>query len=175
MTGTQTMNPLNLTKHPLERRSPLFVFINIMDVITFFSRIVRDSLSYLNWTPLSSYRIALTVLVKFFMFGNQAFFTKSWHWHNACIWKKHDITNHTTIERGLIVLFFIAGCIHGTTCLSETMTKGRGRQGHKWSSPPRGNIYMTIVLRINPGQEVSLFWGPRGFWYLNIDPPSLIP
>ncbi|XP_064629092.1 uncharacterized protein LOC135488418 [Lineus longissimus] len=45
------------------------------------------------------------------------------------------------------------GCIHGTMCLTEMMTAGRGRQGKEWSSPPRGNIYVTIVLRIRPDRE----------------------
>ena len=40
------------------------------------------------------------------------------------------------------------GCASGSTFMAETMTKGRGRQGKVWTAPPRGNIYVTFVLRL---------------------------
>ncbi len=39
------------------------------------------------------------------------------------------------------------GASHGTCVLAEAQTKGRGRQGRPWYSPPRRNLYVSIVLR----------------------------
>lgn len=35
----------------------------------------------------------------------------------------------------------------GTLVLSETQTKGRGRMGREWSSPPKGGLYFSLILR----------------------------
>ncbi|XP_013422157.1 uncharacterized protein LOC106182074 [Lingula anatina] len=40
------------------------------------------------------------------------------------------------------------GCASGTAYMSEAMTAGRGRRGRTWKSPPVGNIYVTVVLRV---------------------------
>ncbi|NWF51863.1 MAG: biotin--[acetyl-CoA-carboxylase] ligase [Nitrospirae bacterium] len=39
------------------------------------------------------------------------------------------------------------GKAEGTVVLAETQTKGRGRHGRSWVSPPSVNIYMSIILR----------------------------
>jgi BirA family biotin operon repressor/biotin-[acetyl-CoA-carboxylase] ligase len=40
-----------------------------------------------------------------------------------------------------------AGAPHGTVVACEAQTRGRGRQGHKWYSPPGENVYLSVVLR----------------------------
>ena len=39
-----------------------------------------------------------------------------------------------------------SGPLSGTVIISDTQTRGRGRLGRKWFSPPGLNIYMSIVL-----------------------------
>ncbi len=39
------------------------------------------------------------------------------------------------------------GAEHGTVVIAENQTKGRGRLGRTWVSPPGGNIYMSVILR----------------------------
>lgn len=39
------------------------------------------------------------------------------------------------------------GAGEGTVVIAETQTKGRGRLGRSWASPPRRNLYLSIVLR----------------------------
>lgn len=40
-----------------------------------------------------------------------------------------------------------AGCPEGTVVLADEQTKGRGRLGRTWVSPPGDNLYLTVVLR----------------------------
>ncbi|HZP26941.1 MAG TPA: biotin--[acetyl-CoA-carboxylase] ligase [Dehalococcoidia bacterium] len=40
-----------------------------------------------------------------------------------------------------------AGAPEGTVVFAEEQTAGRGRLGRGWESPPRQNIYLTLVLR----------------------------
>lgn len=40
-----------------------------------------------------------------------------------------------------------AGAAEGTVVVAETQTKGRGRLGRGWASPPFRNLYISIVLR----------------------------
>lgn len=37
--------------------------------------------------------------------------------------------------------------LHGTVFIADTQTKGRGRLGRLWVSPPNSNIYMSIILK----------------------------
>jgi BirA family biotin operon repressor/biotin-[acetyl-CoA-carboxylase] ligase len=39
------------------------------------------------------------------------------------------------------------GAAEGTVVIAETQTKGRGRLGRTWLSPPYRNLYLSIVLR----------------------------
>jgi BirA family biotin operon repressor/biotin-[acetyl-CoA-carboxylase] ligase len=39
------------------------------------------------------------------------------------------------------------GADHGTVVVAETQTAGRGRRGRAWVSPPRKNVYFSVVLR----------------------------
>ena len=39
------------------------------------------------------------------------------------------------------------GAAEGTTVIAETQTKGRGRLGRTWVSPPGRNLYLSIILR----------------------------
>lgn len=38
------------------------------------------------------------------------------------------------------------GASHGTVVIADSQTKGRGRMGRTWISPPGGNIYMSVIL-----------------------------
>jgi BirA family biotin operon repressor/biotin-[acetyl-CoA-carboxylase] ligase len=39
------------------------------------------------------------------------------------------------------------GADHGTVVVAEAQTAGRGRRGRTWVSPPRRNLYFSVVLR----------------------------
>jgi len=39
------------------------------------------------------------------------------------------------------------GADHGEVVVAEAQTSGRGRRGRPWSSPPRRNLYLSVVLR----------------------------
>ena len=39
------------------------------------------------------------------------------------------------------------GAAHGEVVISEVQTKGRGRRGRVWVSPPGGNLYFSAILR----------------------------
>ncbi len=39
------------------------------------------------------------------------------------------------------------GAEHGEVVLAEAQTAGRGRRGRSWASPPRKNVYLSVVLR----------------------------
>jgi BirA family transcriptional regulator, biotin operon repressor / biotin---[acetyl-CoA-carboxylase] ligase len=39
------------------------------------------------------------------------------------------------------------GAPHGATFLADAQTRGRGRSGHGWHSPPGENLYLSMVLR----------------------------
>jgi BirA family biotin operon repressor/biotin-[acetyl-CoA-carboxylase] ligase len=40
-----------------------------------------------------------------------------------------------------------AGAPHGTLVTADEQTAGRGRQGRRWSAPPRSAVLMSLVLR----------------------------
>ncbi len=40
-----------------------------------------------------------------------------------------------------------AGAEHGEVVVAEAQTAGRGRRGRPWVSPPRKNLYLSVVLR----------------------------
>lgn len=40
-----------------------------------------------------------------------------------------------------------AGAPHGAAFLADAQTRGRGRGGHTWHSPPGENLYMSIIAR----------------------------
>lgn len=39
------------------------------------------------------------------------------------------------------------GALHGEVVIAERQTAGRGRRGRAWVSPPRKNLYLSVVLR----------------------------
>lgn len=45
------------------------------------------------------------------------------------------------------------GAADGTAVIAETQTKGRGRLGRTWVSPPYRNLYLSVILR--PGLPVA--------------------
>jgi BirA family biotin operon repressor/biotin-[acetyl-CoA-carboxylase] ligase len=59
-----------------------------------------------------------------------------------------DSTNTLAKERAL------KGAAEGTLVIAEKQTRGRGRIGREWFSPPRESIYISTILRpsISPGE-----------------------
>jgi len=51
-----------------------------------------------------------------------------------------------------------SGAEEGTVVIAETQTKGRGRKGRSWVSPPGGGVYLSIILRpsLMPSQVVQI-------------------
>jgi BirA family transcriptional regulator, biotin operon repressor / biotin---[acetyl-CoA-carboxylase] ligase len=41
-----------------------------------------------------------------------------------------------------------AGAAHGTVVVADAQTRGRGRQGRAWHSPPGESLYLSAVLRL---------------------------
>lgn len=50
----------------------------------------------------------------------------------------------------------LQGAPHGTAVAARRQTAGRGRRGHRWSSPA-GNLYLSVVLR--PGVSMQYYVG----------------
>jgi BirA family biotin operon repressor/biotin-[acetyl-CoA-carboxylase] ligase len=50
------------------------------------------------------------------------------------------------------------GAEHGEVVIAEAQTAGRGRRGRHWASPPRKNLYFSVVLRpeLPPGRVAEL-------------------
>jgi len=46
-----------------------------------------------------------------------------------------------------------SGAPHGTTFVTDSQTRGRGRRGHTWTSPPGENLTFSILLRPNLDAE----------------------
>ncbi len=47
------------------------------------------------------------------------------------------------------------GATHGTVVLAESQSAGRGRQGRVWFSPPKLNLYCSVIVR-GSGTKLSL-------------------
>ena len=53
-----------------------------------------------------------------------------------------------------------SGAPHGTAVAARNQTAGRGRRGHVWESP-RGNLYLSVVLRPAVGPARLPDWPPH--------------
>jgi BirA family biotin operon repressor/biotin-[acetyl-CoA-carboxylase] ligase len=67
--------------------------------------------------------------------------------------RRTDSTNERARELAL------AGAPHGTLVTADEQTAGRGRQGRRWSAPPRSSLLMSLLLR----------------WAISDRPPPLLP
>lgn len=61
--------------------------------------------------------------------------------HTIHYFSSIDSTN--TVARQLA----LAGAAEGTVIVAETQTRGRGRLGRAWLSPPFRNLYLSVILR----------------------------
>jgi BirA family biotin operon repressor/biotin-[acetyl-CoA-carboxylase] ligase len=62
-------------------------------------------------------------------------------------WPEVDSTNAMALRLAL------EGAVEGTVVVAETQSKGRGRAGKPWFSPPGLNLYLSVILR--PAVEVQ--------------------
>ena len=51
------------------------------------------------------------------------------------------------------------GTAHGTVILADCQTSGKGRLGKEWHSPPRMNMYSSVILTVKPMQPF-IAWIP---------------
>lgn len=58
------------------------------------------------------------------------------HWHE-------EVTSTSDLAKELAE----EGAEHGEVVIAEAQTAGRGRRGRSWASPPRRNLYFSVVLR----------------------------
>jgi BirA family biotin operon repressor/biotin-[acetyl-CoA-carboxylase] ligase len=61
----------------------------------------------------------------------------------------NEIVYHETIDSTNTLAMKLAedGSPHGTVVIADTQMKGKGRLGRTWVSPPKSNIYMSIIIR----------------------------
>src|SRR3990172_12206045 len=74
-------------------------------------------------------------------------------WKDVVFYHTVDSTNETASALSLR-----SDIQSGTVIVADAQTKGRGRLGRTWVSPPGMNIYMSIILRpeIRPGDATLL-------------------
>jgi len=62
-------------------------------------------------------------------------------------WK--EIIFHESIDSTNTLAMELAekGVPHGTVIIADRQFKGKGRLGRTWFSPPKGNIYMSVIVR----------------------------
>src|SRR5690242_13631390 len=53
----------------------------------------------------------------------------------------------TTSTNDLALAAADAGAPHGATFVADVQTRGRGRHGHTWTSPPGENLTFSVLLR----------------------------
>lgn len=53
----------------------------------------------------------------------------------------------TTSTNDILKELALAGAAEGTTVAADAQTKGRGRMGRTWESPPRSGVYVSVLLR----------------------------
>jgi BirA family biotin operon repressor/biotin-[acetyl-CoA-carboxylase] ligase len=70
-----------------------------------------------------------------------AHLTTAWLGQTLQCFDEVDSTN--TLARSLAAV----GAPHGTAVIAEAQSKGRGRLGRAWVSPPGKNLYLSVVLR----------------------------
>ena len=66
-----------------------------------------------------------------------------------------------------------AGQPHGAVVTADAQTRGRGRQGRTWYSPPGENLYLSLLLRpeLLP-REVPLLTLCAGLSLIHISEPT---
>ncbi|MDP3258952.1 MAG: biotin--[acetyl-CoA-carboxylase] ligase [Thermodesulfovibrionales bacterium] len=60
-----------------------------------------------------------------------------------------EIIFHESIDSTNTLAMELAekGVPHGTVVIADRQLKGKGRLGRTWFSPPKGNIYMSVIVR----------------------------
>ena len=66
-----------------------------------------------------------------------------WLGHELVLLDETTSTNDEAARRGR------DGAHHGLVIVADTQTRGRGRQGHGWYSPPGENLYLSALLRLD--------------------------
>ena len=62
-----------------------------------------------------------------------------------------EIISYKKVDSTNIIAYGLAekGVKDGIVIISEEQTGGKGRQGRRWVSPPKGGIYLSCILRPN--------------------------
>jgi BirA family biotin operon repressor/biotin-[acetyl-CoA-carboxylase] ligase len=74
-------------------------------------------------------------------------------------WMGRTIHHFHSVDSTNLAAYQLAlqGAEEGEIVIAESQKKGRGRLGRKWFSPPRSNLYVSIILRPKiPPHEASL-------------------
>ena len=69
------------------------------------------------------------------------FLKTKWAGQNLFCYDEIDSTNTCVLKLGE------AGAMHGTVVVADQQNMGKGRRGRNWVSPPKTNIYMSLLLR----------------------------
>lgn len=70
-------------------------------------------------------------------------FGRTFHWY-----RKIDSTNRVAFDRA------VEGGEEGEIFMAEAQTRGRGRVGKSWFSPPYMNLYLSLILRPKVAPEI---------------------
>lgn len=73
-------------------------------------------------------------------------------------WNAFHILPVTDSTNSLAVALAESGAPHGTVVCADAQTRGRGRFGRTWESPPGLNLYVSLLLRppVEPAQAPQL-------------------
>lgn len=69
--------------------------------------------------------------------------------HLDATWLGRELLCHEQVDSTNLLARELArsGAEHGTVVSAESQTRGRGRLGRSWVSPPNKNLYLSVILR----------------------------
>lgn len=85
------------------------------------------------------------------------------HLHTNVYGRTLHVLDEATSTNSIALSLAAKGAPHGTLVVADRQTAGRGRLGRPWFSPPRENLYGSLLLRtLPPGEQLErwLSWVP---------------